>query len=213
QSWDRVAIHPDVATVVDAILRKRDTGVEERWFDELGEVQRERKVPSSPQKTPESKTELQQEHPPKSIYPFGIDRSRLEKAARKIHVPVKLVDSLNSADMLMITKNHYRRNPQILELAEASKIPVYVIRSNSPSQIELGLADLYDVREAEDPAAIALKEAEEAVSAIKEGQGPMELHPQNSFIRRLQHQLIENHELKSESTGKGPQRRVRVYEQ
>lgn len=213
QSWDRVAIHPDVATVVDAILRKRDTGVEERWFDEHGEVQRERKVPTSPQKTPESKTELQQEHPPKSIYPFGIDRSRLEKAARKIRVPVKLVDSLNSADMLMITKNHYRRNPQILELAEASKIPVYVIRSNSPSQIELGLADLYDVREAEDPTAIALKEAEEAVSAIKKGQGPMELHPQNSFIRRLQHQLIENHELKSESTGKGAQRRVRVYEE
>ncbi len=213
QSWDRVAIHPDVATVVDAILRGRDTGVEERWFDEDGEVQRERKVPSSPLPAFDTRTPSVEEPAPKTIFPFGIDRSRLDKIARKMHVPVTLVDSLNAADLLMITKNHYRKNPQILEAAEASKIPIYVIRSNSPLQIEQSLVDLYDIREPVDSETVAMKEVEEAINAVKEGQGPLELSPQNSFIRRLQHQLVEKYDLMSESTGKGAQRRIRVFEE
>ena len=126
-------------------------------------------------------------------------------------MPVALVDSLGAADLLMITKNHYRKNPQVLELAQAGKIPVYVLRSNTLSQLEQSLNDLFDVRETVDSKTVALRETESAITAVKEGQGPQELRPQNSFIRRLQHQLIEKHHLKSESTGTGRDRRVRVF--
>jgi len=78
------------------------------------------------------------------------------------------------------------------------------------SQIEQGLADIYDLREPADSITAALREAEQAVSAIKEDHRSMELSPQNSFIRRLQHQLVEKYGLKSESTGKDPRRRVRI---
>ena len=128
-----------------------------------------------------------------------------------MQLPINLVDSLNAADLLMITKNHYRKNPQALEIAEASKIPVYVLRSNTLSQIEQSLADIYDLHEPLDPITVALKETEEAISAAKEGQNSLELSPQNSFIRRLQHQLIEKYALESESTGREPNRRVRVF--
>ncbi|MBT9160679.1 MAG: hypothetical protein DDT26_01968 [Dehalococcoidia bacterium] len=111
----------------------------------------------------------------------------------------------------MITKNHYQKNRQALEIAEASRIPVYVLRSNTLSQIEQGLVDIYDLREPVDSVAVALREAEQAVSAVKNDRGSMELSPQNSFIRRLQHQLVEKYGLKSESTGKDPRRRVRVF--
>ncbi len=210
QSWDKVAIHPDVATVVDTILRGRDTGIEERWFDEHDEVQHERKSPSASSQPTGFQMSFSEEHSPKRIFPFGIDRSRLHKVARKMQLPVAMVDTLNGADLLMITKNHYRKNPQILQVAESSQIPVYVIRSNSPSQIEQSLADLYDIREPIDPTDIAIQETEEAIGMIKNGTMSLELNPQNSFIRRLQHQLIEKCDLKSESTGKGGQRRVRI---
>ena len=211
QSWDRVGIHPDVASVVDAILRGRDTEVEERWFDENGEVQNEKRAPSVSLQPTNYGRKLPDGTAPKRVFPFGIDRSRLEKVMRGMELPVNLVDSLNVADLLMITKNHYRKNPQVLEVAEASKIPVYVLRSNTLSQIEQSLADIYDLREPLDPITVALKETEEAISVVKEGQSSLELSAQNSFIRRLQHQLIEKYALESESTGREPNRRVRVF--
>lgn len=210
QSWDRVAIHPDVANVVDAILRGRDAEVEVRWFDENGEVRSEKEGPFDSLQPVHYGGQVSRGAQPKKIFPFGIDRSRMERVARKMQLPIILVDSLNAADLLVITKNHYRKNPQALEIAEASKIPVYVLRSSTLSQMEQGLADIFNLRGSLDPISAALDEAEEAISAIKDGQRSQELTPKNSFIRRLQHQLIEKYNLKSESTGREPNRRVRV---
>ncbi|MBT9162494.1 MAG: hypothetical protein DDT27_01052 [Dehalococcoidia bacterium] len=197
--------------MVDAILRGRDTEVEERWFDEDGEVRSDRTVSVSLVQPNSYGRYLSDDAAPKRIFPSGIDRSRLERVARRMQLPVTLVDTLSDADLLMITKNHYQKNRQALEIAEASRIPVYVLRSNTLSQIEQGLVDIYDLREPVDSVAVALREAEQAVSAVKNDRGSMELSPQNSFIRRLQHQLVEKYGLKSESTGKDPRRRVRVF--
>src|SRR5512139_1065427 len=41
QERDRVAVHPDVAQSVDALLRDQLTATEQRWLDEDGEVHRE----------------------------------------------------------------------------------------------------------------------------------------------------------------------------
>jgi hypothetical protein len=46
QSWERVAIHPDVAAVVDATLRGHFVPVEVRWFED-GEVKSEKRLPFS----------------------------------------------------------------------------------------------------------------------------------------------------------------------
>ena len=42
------------------------------------------------------------------------------------------------------------------------------------------------------------------------GLNSLELAPQNSFLRRLQHQVAENHQMVSESIGAEPNRRVRI---
>ncbi len=56
-----------------------------------------------------------------------------------------------------------------------------------------------------------MQEAEEAIKQVKEAGGVVELSPQTSYIRRLQHQLAERVNLGSESKGKEPRRRVRIY--
>ncbi|MCL0093572.1 AAA family ATPase [Dehalococcoidia bacterium] len=211
QNWDRVAIHPDVAGVVDAILRGRNTEVEERWFDEDGEVQSEWREPSSvPERTGYGEY-LSTGCAPKTIFLHGIDRSRLERVGRRMGLTINLVDDLNAADLLMIPKNQYHKSPRAIEIAEASKIPVYVLRSNTIAQMEQSLADIYDLRQPPDRVSAALQETEEAINAVKEGRHSLHLSPQNSFIRRLQHQLVETYGLKSESTGKEPRRRLRVF--
>jgi len=58
----------------------------------------------------------------------------------------------------------------------------------------------------------ALDEAREAIEAVANGQkDEVELSPQNAYVRRLQHQLVERHELTARSTGKEPNRRLRIY--
>ena len=42
-------------------------------------------------------------------------------------------------------------------------------------------------------------------------QEPVELAPQNAYIRRLQHQMAERANLVSRSRGREPYRRVRLY--
>jgi predicted RNA-binding protein Jag len=40
---------------------------------------------------------------------------------------------------------------------------------------------------------------------------PIEVSPQNAYVRRLQHQLVAENELVARSTGKEPQRRLRIF--
>jgi predicted RNA-binding protein Jag len=46
---------------------------------------------------------------------------------------------------------------------------------------------------------------------VKETGEERELSPQNAYVRRLQHKLLERYDLAAKSVGKEPQRRVRVY--
>ena len=59
----------------------------------------------------------------------------------------------------------------------------------------------------------AMREAEEAIRRVLNGAKMVELTPQNSYIRRRQHQMIRDAHLISHSQGKEPRRRVRVLRQ
>ena len=56
-----------------------------------------------------------------------------------------------------------------------------------------------------------MEEAEQAVAEIREGKRMAELGPQNAYIRRLQHLLVQRHQLTSSSRGEGNQRRVVIF--
>jgi hypothetical protein len=64
-----------------------------------------------------------------------------------------------------------------------------------------------------DPVKNAIYQTEEAVVKVIEKGTPIELSPQNAFIRRLQHQIAERYNLTSQSKGREPFRRVKIYPQ
>jgi stage III sporulation protein SpoIIIAA len=209
QGWERVAIHPDVAAVVDATLRGHLIPLEVRWFEE-GEVKSEKAMPYTFAE-PEASRRPAREDEPRTILPYGINRVRLEESISRVGVPAKVVTDLAEADLLMTSKSHYRRKSPVLREAELRGTPIYVIRSDRAPQMEQGLANIYRVEERTDSVATALMEAEEAIEEIQRSGEPVELSPQNAFIRRLQHQLAEKYDLFTKSTGKAPRRRVRIF--
>lgn len=206
QDWYHVAIHSDVAAVVDAMLRGRSIPPEVRWLDETAEVRREKLAPLQ-----EAAPTRVQADTTKRIYPFGINKSRIEQVVKSMGVPAKVVANMAEANLLMTSKSYYRRKPQPIRDAEASGIPIYVLKTNKISQIERCLASVFDIESFDNPVIFAIKEAEEAVTQVKEGKNAVDLSPQNAYLRMLQHQLAERYSLSSHSIGREPRRRVRIF--
>jgi predicted RNA-binding protein Jag len=46
---------------------------------------------------------------------------------------------------------------------------------------------------------------------VKNSKKSLDLNPQNSYIRRIQHQKVDESGLHSESVGEEPKRRLRIY--
>ena len=61
-----------------------------------------------------------------------------------------------------------------------------------------------------DEAERALDEVKEAIKRIKEGEADVELAPRSQHIRKMQHELVEQHNLESVSIGEGATRHLRI---
>jgi stage III sporulation protein SpoIIIAA len=144
-----------------------------------------------------------------SVFPYGVSRVYLEQAVRELRVPVRIQHHVDDADMVLTLKNYYRRRDSPLRTAEADGIPISILRSNTVAQIRTFLSQLYNL-EPLDPTDAALQEARDGIERARQGTA-VELAPQNAYIRRLQHQLVEESEMVARSTGKEPRRRLRIY--
>ena len=213
QSWDRVAIHPDVAGTVDGLLRGFEEPPEVRELDEEGQV---RVVTARDLAQEKRSLELlgpEPTAPPRRIYPFGISRRRLEQAVRQTAAAATLAEHLTDADVVITLRNYYRRKLPALREAEARGVPIYVLKANTVAQMEQCLLSMQEATRAFDPLTGAMAEAEQAALDVAQGDRPVELAPQNAYIRRLQHQLAQRYDVSSSSMGREPERRVRIYRQ
>ncbi len=148
-----------------------------------------------------------------SVYAYGVARNRLAQAAKRLNVPLYVVDDFGAADAVVTLKNYYRRRPKVITDAERRGMPIYVLRANTVSQMENFLTDIYRLEEADstDPFEEAMLEAEQAIMRVRAGEDSVDLAPQASHIRFQQHQLVGEANLASKSFGKEPKRHVRVY--
>lgn len=146
------------------------------------------------------------------VYAYGVNRSRTEQVIRAMHLPIVMTDDPTDADVVLTLKNYYRRKPQPLRDAEANSTPIYVLRGNGGGHIEEGLSRIVQMdRSTTSVTTSALQETEDAISNVLEQSSPIELSPQTSYIRRLQHQLAERYNLGSRSLGREPYRRVQIF--
>ena len=209
QSWDKVAVHPDVAATVDSTLRQRPAAPEERWLEEDGSIGkktavRETAPAPSPERKPRTLTGISR------IYSFGVNRGRIESVIKKLKLPASLVDGFRDADVVITTKTYYRKRPQALRAAESEGVPIFVLRRSSVTQIEQYLMSVFGLEKQGDGINAAIREAEDAVRMIETGEDSVALSPQSSFIRRLQHQTAERSNLSSFSVGTDPWRHVKI---
>jgi stage III sporulation protein SpoIIIAA len=143
------------------------------------------------------------------VLPQGVSRKRLEQAIRELQLPVIIARDVDEADVVMTLKNEYKQKTPMLREAEERGLPIYVLKSNTMIQMQASLTSIFSLEV--DPREAALRETEEAIGVVIKRSEPVELSPQNAYIRRLQHQMAERANLVSRSRGREPYRRVRLY--
>jgi stage III sporulation protein SpoIIIAA len=165
---------------------------------------------------------------PQRIYLFGVSRDRLEKIITSLRVPATIVRELNEATMVMTIKNYYKQGSPRLRQAEERGVPVYVLRNNTTTQMERQLADVFNLAttggedvylppqrseptDSERGLDDVILETESAISQVLNGErNTVDLQPRSSYVRRLQHQIAERYNVRSQSHGREPNRRVKI---
>ena len=215
QEKDRLAVHHNVAQVVDRFLRGTVPHAEIRTRTAEGEVQ----IASAEAERAPAAAAATDGHAPAAphrivrIYPYAVSRNRLERAIRELRVPADIANTLYDADLLLTLKSQEKRQPKRLREAGTRGLRTHVIKSNTLTQIEAVLREIFGVENRLGPEEIAMREAEEGISEVMSSAQPVELSPQNSYVRRVQHQLVQRYGLSSESKGTDPYRRVVIYPQ
>ena len=153
----------------------------------------------------------------KKIYIYAVSKSIVDKVLERLELNAELTKNIDEADIVIAHKNFAKGGHKILSVANDYRLPIYYVRSNSMAQIQKVVKESLGIKETAetlqgyyDDAERALDEVKKAIEKIKQGEKDVELAPQNQQIRKLQHELVEQHNLQSESVGEGTTRRLRI---
>jgi stage III sporulation protein SpoIIIAA len=151
---------------------------------------------------------------PLAIYPFGVSKNRMQQAIQMLGVNAVLKDTLDNADVMITAKSYYRQRPRVIHDAENENIPIFVLRSNTITQMQSCIADLFSLTDSDrEPIETALRETDVAIQRVLSGERSIDLLPQNALVRRRQHERAREANLVTHSYGKEPMRHVRIFRQ
>lgn len=215
QTRDRLAVHRDVAESVDALLRGHPQIPEIRTRGEDGEIHIEEarqsvQLKQSAQGLRRQREPIQWEHPSEiyqandskpsrdelqemRIYSYGVARNRLRQSAKHLKVPISIESDLDDVQAVVTLRHHFRKRTQPIVEAENRGIPLYVLRSDTKTQLKRFLSGLFNLSPTgpeERSEEEALRQTQKAVKAVLDGERWVELDPASSYVRRLQHQML-----------------------
>ncbi len=239
--FDRLAVHSNVQKTVDLILRgvpprpevrvRTDAGkvevVQQELAGELDDPTFNKKYPALSRQPGEAAPDQpaakssgasgQPVDPNGSkpglirIFPYGIARTRLERAIREKRASAYVTGDIHQADAIMAIRSTYQAKPRKLRDLAGRNVPTIVVKSNTYSQIAQGLEDiLKGAGETKDQETEAIDEVQKAIEIVMQTGKPYDLTPQPATIRKVQHQITESRKLASEAVGDEPHRRIRV---
>jgi len=152
----------------------------------------------------------------KKIYLYAVSRSIAEKVIERLDLNAEITRNLNDADIVIAHKNFIKGGAKVLSTAEESRLQIFYIKTNSMAQIQKVIKEALDIAEVNthqtfcDVTEKALDEAKTAIDKVLAGATDVELTPQTTHIRKLQHELVEQHNLESKSIGEGTNRHLRI---
>ena len=215
---DRLAIHKNVAEVVDALLRgyQPQPEIRQRAAQRRGDgrARGRHRVHAAARRELRHHAEARESEErdrPLLIFPYGVSRNKIERAIHNLRVNAAIARNWDDADV--VHRRSRRSNARRSRNSSKSRPTTCRSTRSRPTRR----------RRFKQPCATCstwgrsttknspLREAEEAIYQVLLTSQAIELSPQTSYVRRMQHQLAEKYRLQSRSTGLEPNRRVRIF--
>lgn len=160
----------------------------------------------------------EQNKPLKKIYLYAVSRTIVEKLIERLDFNIEITRNVEDADIVIAHKNFAKGGAKILNTAKEYRAQIFYVKTNSMAQIQKVLKDALDIRPYDNPddtgfkddTEDALDEVKSAIKQVMDGAPVVELAPQNTQIRKLQHELVEQYGLQSTSIGEGDDRHLRI---
>ena len=154
----------------------------------------------------------------RKLYLYAVSRTIVEKIIERLDFNVEITRNVDDADIVLAHKNFAKGGAKVLNTAKEYRAQIFYVKTNSMAQIQKVLKDALDLRPFDNPedtgyqdkSEEALDEAKAAIKKIQEGTLCIELSPQDTQIRKLQHELVEQYGLQSTSIGEGENRHLRI---
>ena len=248
-SRHRWAVHTDVAATVDLLLRGQLPLVQQRELSLDGSVQlvdppepnrpRRPMLAAVPMPAPDRPRAQVADLPSSSpletdssddlhVFCCGLSLSTVEEAIRRRCWPVRLVNDLGDADVVLSIRQGLGRDPVLRRQAREQRLPILVIKSDTLAQIERALERLLARRgdpsspesgpcedrsgDAHDDELAGLEECRLAVEQVVMPEGrPVELLPRSERVRQMQADLVSRYRLRSDVFGQAEACRLRVF--
>jgi stage III sporulation protein SpoIIIAA len=236
QTW---VIHDNIENSVDRLLRGQDPVLQNRKIanEKIVEIHcdinsRKNKI----QKTSHLKSKVSTKKQRKStllkrqlsLYIYGINTQELSAIIRTLGLPIIITKEIQSADAILALENLIKNNRKLKQISYSRKTIIYTIQRHSLLEITKILQQLgkrYNLSPILKKQAICktssiinkelLTPLEETRLAIEEIIIPnhkiLDLLPQASSIRKLQHDLIKHYHLNSITVGSKFNQRIRIY--
>ena len=138
---------------------------------------------------------VEQAKPLKKLYLYAVSRTIVEKLIERLNLNVEIIRNVEDADIVIAHKNFAKGGAKILSTAKEYRVQIFYVKTNSMAQIQKVLKDALDIQPGDvesltgysDEAEKALDEAKSAIKKVLDGALMIELAPQPSHIRKLQH--------------------------
>lgn len=234
-----LAVYKDTAEAVDYILRGWPIRPEIRKVDKVYNFSTPASIEPVPARVPNVIDKINAldnkiEHPEslkfsfsrqkyvdevkkfKKIYLYAVSRSIAEKVIERLDLNAEITRNLDDADIVIAHKNFVKGGAKVLSTAEENRLQIFYVKTNSMAQIQKVIKEALDIVELNEKQTFyditekALDEAKAAIEKVLAGAKDIELTPQNQQIRKLQHELVEQHNLASTSIGEGENRHLRI---
>ena len=147
---------------------------------------------------------------PLMIFPYGVSRNKIERAIHNLRVNASIARKWDDADVVLTLKTLERKESAEAQADRGGK------RADLLDQDQHDDADSVRLARRLQPRLDRSRRDRDARGRGSHLSGPadsraVELSPQTSYVRRMQHQLAEKYRLQSRSTGLEPNRRVRIF--
>jgi stage III sporulation protein SpoIIIAA len=156
------------------------------------------------------------------IFLYGVSKAFVDRILDRLNMHnIKITKHVHDAHGVLALRSGARPGSKILQLAQDYEVPVYFVKANTMPQIQRTLREALSADPAafsgkladepfQDETELALQETQESINKVLTEDRPIELTPRRSYIRRLQHELVEKHNLLSFSVGDEPNRRLKI---